>query len=442
MFRSVYDQLTAASSFPATSFHLLPSDPAKARHTGLLDNYVAHTRTAGEYDADDAAFLGAQGVGSYSFGFSSSSTSKTWHDHNHRRNHLHNSRIKTAFNESPTFQIVSGITAAKEHCLVADAPDRDGTGFHLAPCDDQVRKMNGHELYRFMDNGALYTLMGKKCMTLEDGKVTASGGSVTLQDCDAATAASDGRALWEPMPSSQLKVAKVGDYCLSMGPEKASIGETNLIKGSSSIDASSSNGTHTAKMIADGNDSTYWASDWDPSEPETVTIDLGSSQKLSKVDIDWEYPPKSFSIESSSDGHHFSSCNRVNFNDKWTYHMPGRALKARYLRIKMHETHPTLGQHKESGRHLYGIQHVRVVTRALQPILQKCSDAARSADARDKWFLVEVTEFNPCKNPKLDLPPQGVPQTTQFAGNEESKDGQKMDVSGVPSKEMMSAAEE
>ncbi|CAD7940959.1 unnamed protein product [Amoebophrya sp. A25] len=350
------------------------------------------------------------------------------------------SRLKTSFSESPTFMITSGITHEKEHCLVADAPDRDGSSFHLAPCGAQVKKMNGHELFRFMDNGALYTLMGKKCITLEDGNVTKQGGSITLQDCDTATAAGDGRALWEPMPSSQLKSGKAGDYCLTMGPEQARPGETNLIRGSNAIDASSSNGSHIPKLVADGNDSTYWASDWDPSEDETVTIDLGTTAKVNGIDIDWEYPPKSFSVENSTDGVHFSSCMNVDFNEKWNLHMPGRMLKARYLRIVMHEVHPVLGQHKESGRHLYGIQHVRVTSRALQPVLQKCSDAARSTDARDKWFLVEVTEFNPCKNPRLDQPPPDVPSTTQFAGGKDDVKGPETpEAAGLPSKEMIEA---
>lgn len=48
-----------------------------------------------------------------------------------------------------------------------------------------MRKMNGYELFRFMDNGGLYTLMGRKCISLVDNE-TKNGGVIELQDCDKA----------------------------------------------------------------------------------------------------------------------------------------------------------------------------------------------------------------------------------------------------------------
>lgn len=101
-----------------------------------------------------------------------------------KRSHLRH----TSFSESPTFMVVSGMTAKKEHCLAADAPDQEGSGLTIVPCEAGVRKMDGAELWRFMDNGALYTLMGKKCLSLVDGE-TKGGGTIELQDCDKAAAA-------------------------------------------------------------------------------------------------------------------------------------------------------------------------------------------------------------------------------------------------------------
>lgn len=36
-----------------------------------------------------------------------------------------------------------------------------GSGVHLEPCEGAVKRMDGKELFRFMDNGSIYTLMGK-----------------------------------------------------------------------------------------------------------------------------------------------------------------------------------------------------------------------------------------------------------------------------------------
>ena len=50
------------------------------------------------------------------------------------------------------------------------------------------------------------------------------------------------------------------------------------------------------------NQRTFQASALDPAGPVTITIDLGSSYKLEALDIDWEFPAKSFSVGLSLDG--------------------------------------------------------------------------------------------------------------------------------------------
>lgn len=352
----------------------------------------------------------------------------------------------TNFSESPTFMIVNGITAKKEHCLVADVPDRDGSGMHLAPCESAVNKMDGAELFRFMDNGSLYTLMGKKCISIVDGNVK-NGGTVELQDCDKAAAAGDGRSLWEPMPSSQLKSGRAGDYCLSMGPKDGQPGDTDLLTGggatfsTSSADESSkgSNGGHLESMVADGQDSTYWASQFDPSGTVYFHVDIGRPTKISQIKIDWEYPPLAFAIETSMDGQHFSGCANMASNDRWSYTMDGHNLEARHVRIAMKATHPTMG--KYNTHMLYGIQNLKLTSRGLFPTVQKCAEAAKTPDARDKWFLVEVTEFNPCKNPKMDHPPSNISETDMFAKNSEAAlEASLPPATGLPAREMMTAS--
>ena len=140
--------------------------------------------------------------------------------------------------------------------------------------------------------------------------------------------------------------------------------------------------------------------------------DLGKETKLTTVEVNWEYPPKSFSVETSADGHHWSGCAHVEHNDEFSYKVDLKAQKARKLRVVMNEPHPKLGAYK--GHFLYGIQHLRVGSRPLVPIVEKCSELWPGRDQRDKWFLVEVSEFNPCKNPKLGASPPHTAATTKF----------------------------
>ena len=47
------------------------------------------------------------------------------------------------------------------------------------------------------------------------------------------------------------------------------------------------------------------------------------------------------------------------------------------------------------GHLLYGIKSVSVFASRLQAIVTECSKAARSTDARDKYFLVSAREYDP-----------------------------------------------
>ena len=59
----------------------------------------------------------------------------------------------------------------------------------------------------------------------------------------------------------------------------------------------------------------------------------------------------------------------------------------------MKEAHPTLGT--MGGRKLVGVRSIRLLTRLLQPVLEPCAAAAKSHDARDKFFTVAVSGFDP-----------------------------------------------
>lgn len=73
-------------------------------------------------------------------------------------------------------------------------------------------------------------------------------------------------------------------------------------------------------------------------------IDFGPKPvRMSTIDIDWEFPPKSFSVETSNDGLAWSGCAGQSYNDKWNYHFNAKNLQASKLKIVMNETHPKLG---------------------------------------------------------------------------------------------------
>lgn len=135
---------------------------------------------------------------------------------------------------------------------------------------------------------------------------------------------------------------------------------------------------------------------------------------MSDIKITWEFVPKSFRIETSKDGFHWSGCVSQEYNDSWEFQQSLKGQKASKVRIVMYEADPKKGTYE--GHSVYGIQNVSLNARNLRPVAEKCAKAAHSPDARDKWFLVEVSEFNPCHNPKLDQPPGDTPVTTKYEG--------------------------
>lgn len=105
-------------------------------------------------------------------------------------------------------------------------------------------------------------------------------------------------------------------------------------------------------------------------------------------------------VQTSRDGSHWVTQAQADYNDKFQFHASLKGAQASMVRIKLGESHPKHGMFE--GHAVFGIQDVKINTRTLRPVADKCAKAQHSSDARDKWFLVEVTEFNPCHNPKSD----------------------------------------
>ena len=73
---------------------------------------------------------------------------------------------------------------------------------------------------------------------------------------------------------------------------------------------------------------------------------------------------------------------------------------------------------------MYGIKSVSVFASRLQAIVTECSKAARSTDARDKYFLVSAREYDPsaaksllAEAPALDAAKATLASTVSELGN-------------------------
>ena len=158
-------------------------------------------------------------------------------------------------------------------------------------------------------------------------------------------------------------------------------------------------------MAVDDNMNTFWASKFDEtSDPIEFVIDLGDVQRLSSIDISWEFPAKSFGIALSQDGVHFNEAFETDANILRTSRASLGMKAARKVRISMYEPNPLHGRFQ--GHLLYGIRSVSVFADRLRAVVTDCGKVGKSADARDKYFLVSASEFDAstAKSLKAEMP--------------------------------------
>lgn len=108
-----------------------------------------------------------------------------------------------------------------------------------------------------------------------------------MEECSTSAASGDGRNVFAGSPNGQLKMPRVGNYCLTLvGDSAYDIDVAHAADAS----ATSSNAEHAVKNIADGDAQSYWASGNDPTAPVDVQLDLGGTLQIKTIKIDWEYP--------------------------------------------------------------------------------------------------------------------------------------------------------
>lgn len=264
--------------------------------------------------------------------------------------------------DNPAFMMVSGISGAAEMCLAA------ANGVALEPCAAAVAAGDGRELWRHLPNGQIASAIGDKC-------ISTAGDAVVLGACDS------GASSWEAQGNGQLRS---GQNCLSQdGPGAGA--EDAAAHGAVSASSSADGAAHGASMSVDKSSSTFWASALNPSGPVTITADLGGEKRLSAVSIDWEFPAKAFTVSVSTDGVKWSEVYATDSNVLGSSSIALGAVPATKVRVDMREAAGAF-----QGHAVYGIRALAVLAPRLRSIVEDCALAAKSADARDKYFETYV----------------------------------------------------
>ena len=278
------------------------------------------------------------------------------------------------------FLLVSGVTAVDETCLAGSA-----AGVWLESCKKAVAGMSGEEIWSLATDGSLVHTGSKTCLSPQG--TSAAGVPLTLVSCDAAT----GVAKWELQGNGQVKMAQ-SNMCISqVGPSGAAVN----VAASASVSASSTlDPSHGAALAVDGVASTYWVSKMDEADAVSLLLDFGEPVHGSVLELDFEFVPSAFTVQAAeASSETWLQVFATDSNALKRVKIPLVAKPLSAIRLIMKEAHPTLGT--MGGHKLVGVRSIRLLTRLLQPVLEPCAAAAKSHDARDKFFTIAVNGFEP-----------------------------------------------
>lgn len=287
---------------------------------------------------------------------------------------LNASRFAHSLHEDPVIMLTSGVSGAKEMCLSAHGAD-----LALESCMNAIAAGDGREIWAFQSGGQLLNVASNRC--LGSGSL-AAGGSVELVECSSA-------------PKVELKAngqLKLGSVCLSQ--HGSTVGAMNVAENAgASASSSASDSGHSPSAALDQNEASFWASGYDEAGPVEFEVDLGMQESLDSVSIKWEYPARSFSVALSVDGVHWTQVFDTTVNAVSSTYVPLGGKLASKLKIVMSESHSMHG--KLDGHTVFGIRTIAISAAKMHAILEDCSVAAQSADARDKYFPVSVSDYSP-----------------------------------------------
>ena len=75
----------------------------------------------------------------------------------------------------------------------------------------------------------------------------------------------------------------------------------------------------------------------DPEGPVEVTVDVGSTRKLSSVQVDWEFPAKAYTLSVSVDGVKWSEVHATDSNVLRSSRIALGSVPASKVRLIMHQ---------------------------------------------------------------------------------------------------------
>jgi len=267
--------------------------------------------------------------------------------------------------------LVAGTTSSEEQCLIESIDQMS-----LGSCSAAIAAGDGRELWSVLPGGQLMNVASERCATSAAGSV-----SLSMSDCTAASA-------WKLQPNGQVQV---GGKCLSQ--KGGGAGTDNVAVRAAAVASSSADTTsHGAAAAIDADVATFWASKPGEVGPVDITLDLGERRNINHMKIAWEFPAQSFAVSVSVDGERWTEVYATDTSMVEMSHIPLSAVAARKVRVEMRTPHQS-----GSGSSLpaYGIKSIVLLAPSLEAVLDDCAIASQSRDARDKYFAVSVSAFDP-----------------------------------------------
>ena len=143
----------------------------------------------------------------------------------------------------------------------------------------------------------------------------------------------------------------------------------------------------------------YWVSKLDEASPVTLTVELDEPAPVLEVGLDFEFVPAAFSLQTSSGAGKWTDVYATDTNVLKTTTVPLTGHFVHGVRLVLKKAQATEGV--LGGHALYGVRSFKVMAPQMRTVLEPCAVAAKSGDARDKYFAVAVGSFDPAAGTQL-----------------------------------------